>query len=939
MPEAINGVQFEVKAETSQAEKGLENLARIVEGLKESVASLTIALKTLNGEEATNVSATNAETKSRKSAYQETMANIRAMQQEANIANANARLKTTLAREEQNLAAAKRVGAQTSLEAARLSKVNAEAYRVNQQAALEYSRAERIRSQQTLEAVRINKIREQTERAVASGTRRSTDATRQNTKATSKNASEHKKAGNSAHHHASGLTRLAAALKRILIYRAIRGVIKAVTSAINEGIERMYAWSEANDQVFMRVMDTYATEVQYLKDAIGAALAPLIEMLMPYLVQLVDWFVELINVVNQFFRALAGYDTWLKVDKVAAKFKEDTEGAAKAQKALNNQLMDFDQLNLITTPKSSGKTETETPGLSGHYTGIDPAIMAFAENFREKFLKPLESIKNTLSELWNETLKPLFAEFASGTLETVERILGSIDRIFKSLKENGVIDSLANLVSESNRATWDLIAEVCTVAERFITRLAETGALSMLIDAVTAFSVSGIDNTTKLLTALYDSGAIDLLADGVGDLFIGFSYVLNAITDIADFLTNIASLIIPYLIGSSSSLFSIVGGVLKGIGDLISGIVDMLNWIMGFASDTAFWSGAYKIVKGLFFDPLLGILKGVLKLAKTVDLMFSKNKEETEAKWKDTEDFLATIEDYADNKIPKIIDDVFGETTKKSQDAADKVSKDWMEMASAWGKSSEDIAKKTEKINAESAAASLKAWAEEKAELAKIKSTFGEETQNALKKLRDAGRITMTEYMDYLKKYNNGTKDEIVKTITEVGKKWSAFELEAFTKAKSGMSSTLEAISKMWKDFANNGSYWGSTFRQNLLKELKPLENTKITMQPSQQGSWNSTKMTVQAYAAGGFPEMGSLFVAGERGPEMVSTINGRTGVASGEEITGIAEAVYGTGATEAGLLSAILGAINSKNLTISPSASLGKVVNQSQRLYQGVTG
>ena len=58
-------------------------------------------------------------------------------------------------------------------------------------------------------------------------------------------------------------------------------------------------------------------------------------------------------------------------------------------------------------------------------------------------------------------------------------------------------------------------------------------------------------------------------------------------------------------------------------------------------------------------------------------------------------------------------------------------------------------------------------------------------------------------------------------------------------------------------------------------------------------------------YAEGGFPAQGSMFVAGEvpGQAEMVGNINGKTGVASGKEITGIADAVRDTGQTEAELL------------------------------------
>lgn len=56
-------------------------------------------------------------------------------------------------------------------------------------------------------------------------------------------------------------------------------------------------------------------------------------------------------------------------------------------------------------------------------------------------------------------------------------------------------------------------------------------------------------------------------------------------------------------------------------------------------------------------------------------------------------------------------------------------------------------------------------------------------------------------------------------------------------------------------------------------------------------------------YAKGGFPEIGSLFFAGEAGAELVGGINGKTGVASNMEITGIREAILQTSSEEVVLL------------------------------------
>ena len=57
-------------------------------------------------------------------------------------------------------------------------------------------------------------------------------------------------------------------------------------------------------------------------------------------------------------------------------------------------------------------------------------------------------------------------------------------------------------------------------------------------------------------------------------------------------------------------------------------------------------------------------------------------------------------------------------------------------------------------------------------------------------------------------------------------------------------------------------------------------------------------------FASGGFPDVGDIFIANEMGPELVGTIGGRPAVASGNEITGIRDAVYDSGETQAQLLS-----------------------------------
>lgn len=68
--------------------------------------------------------------------------------------------------------------------------------------------------------------------------------------------------------------------------------------------------------------------------------------------------------------------------------------------------------------------------------------------------------------------------------------------------------------------------------------------------------------------------------------------------------------------------------------------------------------------------------------------------------------------------------------------------------------------------------------------------------------------------------------------------------------------------------------------------------------------SFSLPKLNVKWYAQGGFPDMGQLFIAGENGPEMVGTMNGRSAVANNDQIVeGVASGVARANAEQNALL------------------------------------
>lgn len=158
----------------------------------------------------------------------------------------------------------------------------------------------------------------------------------------------------------SAVTGLFRSIGRIAFYRAIRSAIRAVTKAFSEGIKNLYGWSKAAGgatiagQTFAQTMDSLATSGGYVKNSIGAMAGPLISALAPAIDFVIDKIVALINVLNQLFALLGGATSWNKATRKAQEFEDAAGGAGGAAKEALRYLAPFDELNVLPDDKKGG---------------------------------------------------------------------------------------------------------------------------------------------------------------------------------------------------------------------------------------------------------------------------------------------------------------------------------------------------------------------------------------------------------------------------------------------------------------------------------------------------------------------------------------------------------------------------------------------------------
>ena len=207
---------------------------------------------------------------------------------------------------------------------------------------------------------------------------------------------------NASHKATGGLSKLVRAFGRIILYRAIRTIIKDIGAAIKEGIVNLEDYSREVGTAFAPAVDDLRRHVLLLKNAFATALRPVIEALIPVIIRLVDWLSKAADFVAQVFSILFG-----KVDengRYTRAILTDLQQSNKEAKKLLRTLLGFDEINRLDGETGSGSS-TGT-GLMFEQADVSPEAVAWAE----KLAHWIGIIKNALGQIdWDVVLKVLAA--------------------------------------------------------------------------------------------------------------------------------------------------------------------------------------------------------------------------------------------------------------------------------------------------------------------------------------------------------------------------------------------------------------------------------------------------------------------------------------------------------------------------------------------------
>ena len=208
----------------------------------------------------------------------------------------------------------------------------------------------------------------------------------------------------------SGLGKLGYAFKQVLLYQGLSSLIYGFANAMKEGINNLYQYSSLMGGQFKSSMDSLATSFQYLKNSMGAMVSPIINALAPAIDFLIDKFVALLNIVNQFFARLTGASTYTAAKKSAASYGDtisDTAGTAKkAAKEIKDATTGIDELNIISQNDNSGSgggAGGKDYGSMFEQLPIENSISEFADKLKAAFeAGDWKELGTLLGEKFNE---------------------------------------------------------------------------------------------------------------------------------------------------------------------------------------------------------------------------------------------------------------------------------------------------------------------------------------------------------------------------------------------------------------------------------------------------------------------------------------------------------------------------------------------------------
>lgn len=644
-----------------------------------------------------------------------------------------------------------------------------------------------------------------------------------------------------------------ASLGRVALYRAIRAALKEISQGFREGLQNVYMFSRAlgtgAGSELAKSLDMIATAALYLKNSLGALAAPIINAVAPAIDYLTDKIVSLLNIINEAIAALTGAATWTKAIKYPYTYAEAAGLAAGKVKELKRTILGFDEINALNGNNDNG-------GGSG----------ASSLDYSKMFT--VESISSVLS-----TIKLLMDKggFYEAGMFLGQRIFGGINKALDKFNAKATVAKVQKKLKDGINFIGGILDS--SAAGSLGTKVGES------IKTILEYASTVIDEHDTLRLGMHLGHFLNkaILAIDLPYLGTTFAKLINALLDdLYAFLSKFNAIGIAGAF--ANMLYNAIDGIetekiKKALNTLVT---KTLSFINTFIERFKWQNVANKLTDTL--RAMLGAVNwssGDASLGGTIGKLFNG-----------VLDFLTTA--ASNFPVTEACDALFG-TIGRMLNAVN-----WSQVGSLLTSLAQNAfaalelaAKDLDLPNfANNLATSINAF---------IRNTDWEAIG---KNLNGFFGSVLDSLAVFIEKFD---VDRLVRSIYVL-----LYGLDT-DEIRSKILGILMSIANKVLD-----GFWTLTVAQNrsyAAAAFEKLASAYVGAKGAVSNVWNGIKGAFDSvksffgFADGGYPEQGSAFIAGEVPGEyeFVGDINGRTGVVSGREISGIGEAIReGTAALSA---------------------------------------
>ena len=189
-----------------------------------------------------------------------------------------------------------------------------------------------------------------------------------------------------------------------------------------------------------------------------------------------------------------------------------------------------------------------------------------------------------------------------------------------------------------------------------------------------------------------------------------------------------------------------------------------------------------------------------------------------------------------------------------------------------------------------------------------------------------------------------GELSETIDTeITKTAEKWESTWLEKFPGAVESafglvrftVEDTISYILEMISSLSSAISELLTS-----ISSIGPSLSSAFSGMPSGISVIGASPIAIPAFASGGMPRMGDLFLANEQGPELIGTIGGRTSVANNDQIiAGIAQGVRYANEETNSLLRQMIDELKREIIIEIDKREVGRAVQEENDIFRNRTG